>query len=250
MDSIGLLPVSFLCAYLVGLSKGGLPAVGMLAVPILSFWINPLTAAALLLPIFLVSDLYGIWLYQHDFSARNLAILVPAGLLGVVIGFLISPYLSVFALNGMVGIIGVIYCLHAWFFTNSEDAPKEARVLPGLFWGTLSGITSFISHAGAPPFQVYVLPQKLSKLAFAGTTTIVFATVNLAKLPTYLALGQFPDMDWRLISLLIGTALMGAWCGRWLTNWLPEKAFFTAIQVALLALSLQLVWRAISNMSS
>ncbi len=250
MDPLNLLPVGLLCAYLVGLSKGGLPAVGMLAVPILSFWINPLTAAALLLPIYLVSDLYGIWLYRHDFSSRNLAILIPAGLLGVVIGFLSSPYMSVSALNGAVGAIGVFYCLRAWFFVRPEGAPKEARIVPGLFWGTLSGITSFISHAGAPPFQVYVLPQKLRKLTFAGTTTIVFATVNLAKWPTYLALGQFPDMNWRLISLLIGIALFGAWCGRHLTNLLPEKIFFTAIQIALLILSLQLIWRAMTSVST
>jgi len=54
-------------------------------------------------------------------------------------------------------------------------------LLPGLFWGTLSGFTSFISHAGAPPYQVYVLPQQLPKTVFAGTATLVFAAINLAK---------------------------------------------------------------------
>ena len=27
--------------------------------------------------------------------------------------------------------------------------------------GALTGFTSFVSHAGAPPYQVYVLPLKL-----------------------------------------------------------------------------------------
>lgn len=233
-----------LCSYIVGLSKGGLPAVGMLSVPILSFWINPLTAAALLLPIYLASDVYGIWLYRRNFSARNLAILIPSGVLGVLIGYLAAPYLSLAVLNGAVGAIGIFYCLRHWLFSKPSSAPKKADVPAGIFWGVLSGLTSFVSHAGAPPFQVYVLPQKLPKLAFAGTATITFAIINLAKLPPYLALGQFPEMDWPLVFCLIFVALFGAWSGAKLTRLLPEIVFFTVIQIALFALSMQLLWRA------
>ncbi|MFT7508720.1 MAG: putative membrane protein YfcA [Sulfitobacter sp.] len=246
-DLPGLLPVALLCAYLVGLSKGGLPVVGMLSVPILSFWINPLTAAALLLPIYLVSDVYGIWLYRKTFSARNLAILIPSGVFGVVIGYLTAPYLSLAVLDGAVGAIGVFYCLRQWVFSKPSSSPTEARIPAGVFWGTLSGLTSFVSHAGGPPFQVYVLPQKLPKLAFAGTATITFAVINLAKLPPYLALDQFPEMDWLLIFWLISVALFGAWSGAKLTRRLPETIFFTAIQIALFALSLHLIWRALTG---
>ena len=58
-------------------------------------------------------------------------------------------------------------------------------------WGSLAGFTSFISHAGAPPFQVYVMPQQLKPRVFAGTATMFFAAVNLIKLPPYVLLGQF-----------------------------------------------------------
>lgn len=239
-----ILIVALLSAYLAGLSKGGLPAVGMLSVPILSFWMNPLTAAALLLPIYLVSDVYGIWLYRRDFSALNLTILIPSGILGVGIGYLTAPYLSVGIMNAAVGAIGIFYCLRVWLFSKPTDAPKPARVPAGIFWGIISGITSFVSHAGAPPFQMYVLPQKLKKMAFAGTATITFAALNFAKLPTYFALGQFPEWDWVLMSSLVAIALAGAWSGSKLTKILPEKTFFSAVQIALFLLSLQLIWRA------
>ncbi len=48
-----------------------------LAVPILSLWMDPLMAAGVLLPIFLVSDVVGVWLYRREFSARNVALLIP-----------------------------------------------------------------------------------------------------------------------------------------------------------------------------
>jgi len=246
LEISGLLPIALLSAFLVGLSKGGLPAVGMLSVPILAFWINPLTAAAMLLPIYLVSDIYGIWLYRNDFSGRNLAILIPSGIVGVGVGYLAAPYLSIAVMNAAVGMIGIFYCLRLWFFSKHTDAPNAARVPTGLFWGMATGITSFVSHAGAPPFQMYVLPQRLPKLTFAGTATITFAVINYAKLPPYLALGQFPEMDWVLISGLTIVALAGAWSGSKLTKLLPEREFFLAVQIALFALSLQLLWRAFS----
>lgn len=240
----GFLPFAFLSAYFVGLSKGGLPAVSMLSVPLLSFWINPLTAAALLLPIFMVSDMFGIWLYRRIYSARNLAILIPSGLLGVFLGYLAAPYLSVALMNAAVGAIGVFYCLRSWFFARQSDEPRPGKLGAGIFWGTLAGITSFVSHAGAPPFQVYVLPQKLAKLSFAGTATITFAMINFAKLPPYLALGQFENVDFRLVGALMVMALLGTWSGAKLTRILPEKTFFMTVQIALFALSIQLIWRA------
>ncbi|MEM7463297.1 MAG: sulfite exporter TauE/SafE family protein [Pseudomonadota bacterium] len=239
------LPLAIVGAFCVGLSKGGLPAVGMLAVPILAFRIDPLTAAALLLPIYIISDLVGVWLYRRHFDSRNLKIIIPAGLLGVFIGYLVAPLVSVAGMSIAVGLIGIFHCLRHWFFTPTNVDPQPARVVPGLLWGTLSGLTSFVSHAGAPPYQIYVLPQKLPKLVFAGTTQFVFSAVNLAKLPPYLALGQFPEMDLNAITLLTITAILGAWSGAKLTRIIPDGVFFAAVRIGLFVLSISLIWRAV-----
>ena len=34
-------------------------------------------------------------------------------------------------------------------------APRQPQAVPGLFWGAVTGFTSFVSHAGAPPYQVF-----------------------------------------------------------------------------------------------
>lgn len=240
------LPLAMAGAFCVGLSKGGLPAVGMLAVPLLAFRIDPLTAAALLLPIYLISDWVGVWLYRRHYDPRNLKILIPAGLTGVLIGYLLAPYVSTDGMSIAVGLIGIFHCIRHWFFTPRNVAPRPARVGPGLFWGAMSGLTSFISHAGAPPYQIYVLPQKLPKLVFAGTTQFVFSAVNIAKLPPYLALGQFPEMDLKAIALLAATGIAGAWSGAKLTRIIPEGAFYAAIRWALFVLSISLIWRALT----
>lgn len=227
------------------MSKGGLPAIGMLAVPMLAFFIDPLTAAALLLPIYLASDVYGVWLYRAEHSRRLLAILIPAGLLGVTIGYLLAPYLSVRLLNVILGLTGLSFCLLRWFRPDTNRPAKPAALVPGLFWGTLAGITSFVSHVGAPPYQIYVLPQKLPKLVFAGTTTMTFAAINFAKLPPYLALGLFPEFLPGPTAALIAAALIGAWSGARLTRIVPDWLFFRVVEIALFIMSIQLLVRAL-----
>ncbi|MGI9134799.1 MAG: TSUP family transporter, partial [Rhodoferax sp.] len=136
--------IACLAATLVGLSKGGIPAIGMLAVPLLSLHISPVKAAALLLPIYVLTDAVGVWLYRKHFSKPNLAILLPAGLLGVLLGWSTASYLSDRAIGLLLGCIGVAFCLHAWFRSGRLLAPQAPAVGKGLWWGTMAGFTSFV----------------------------------------------------------------------------------------------------------
>ncbi|HSW03802.1 sulfite exporter TauE/SafE family protein [Aquabacterium sp.] len=241
--------IASLAALLVGLSKGGLPSTGILAVPILSLLISPVKAAALLLPIYIVSDVVGIWLYRRDFSARNLKILIPGALVGIFIGWCLAAYLSDRMVGLMVGLLGVGFCLNVWF--GPQPHLREVRpgsVPKGLFWGALSGFTSFVSHAGSPPYQIYVLPQGLSKAVFAGTSTILFAVINLAKLPPYMQLRPYSMADLSTAALLVPAALIGTVLGAWLTKRLADRWFFRLIQGTLFLISCKLIFEGLRSL--
>jgi uncharacterized membrane protein YfcA len=120
--------------------------------------------------------------------------------------------------------------------------PKPPTLLPGLFWGTLSGFTSFISHAGAPPYQVYVLPQQLPKAVFAGTSTLVFAAINLAKVLPYQNLRPYSMADMMDAMVLIPFAIGGTFLGAVLTKKIPDVLFFRLVQLGLFIISLKLIW--------
>src|SRR5699024_10594580 len=77
-----------LASVLVGMGKGGLPVVGMLGVPVLALVISPLTAAGLLLPVFVVSDIFGLYAYRKAFDRRVIAIMIPGALAGIAIGWI------------------------------------------------------------------------------------------------------------------------------------------------------------------
>lgn len=232
-------------ALLVGLSKGGLPAVGMLAVPILALVMSPVKAAVLLLPIYVISDAMGIWLYRRDFSVVNLRILVPAGVLGVFVGWLTASVVSDTVISFLIGAMGVAFCLNMWLRKQANTPPQPAHAVKGWFWGTLAGFTSFISHAGAPPFQVYMLPQKLAKAEFAGTATLFFAVINAAKIWPYQNLRPYsPETLWSAAAL-IPFALVGAVCGAYLTRRLADAWFYRLVQGSLFVVSVKLMFDAL-----
>ncbi|RLQ89532.1 sulfite exporter TauE/SafE family protein [Notoacmeibacter ruber] len=235
--------VLLFAAFIVGLSKGGIAAAATLAVPLVAFFMDPLSAAALLLPIFIISDIVGVWLYRHEWDGWNLAVLVPAGFVGVLIGTLVEPHVPVAVFTLATGLIGLGYCGWAWGASRSAEERRGARSMPlGLFWGVLTGLTSFVSHSGAPPYQAFVLPQKLPKMVFAGTTTFTFAAINLSKLPAYLSLGLMDADDGWLIAVLCVVAIIGTYAGRQLSKWLSEQSYLRVIQIILFMLSLQLTW--------
>lgn len=237
-----VLAAAALSSLLVGMSKGGVPTVGTLAVPLLALAMPPVAAAALLLPIFIASDIVAVHLYRRDYSARNLAILTPAALAGVALGWWLGARVSGAFIGLLVGATGIFFCANAWLFARRARPARRADVPRGVFWGALTGLTSFVSHSGGPTFQMYVLPQRLPKMAFAGTATILFAIVNAAKVVPYWQLGQFSGVAPSLALWLAVPALAGTLAGRWLTRAMPDRLFFRLVEIALFGVSLKLVW--------
>ena len=228
-----------LAALFVGLSKGGLPAIGMMGVPLLSTVMPPMKAAVLLLPIYVISDMVSVWLYRRHFSAINLKILVPAGFLGVLIGWLTAAYTSDAATKLLIGGMGIVFCLYTWL--GKQNGPTQpAHIVKGWFWGTLAGFTSFTSHAGAPPFQVYVLPQRLPKMVYAGTATLLFACINAAKIWPYQMLNPYRAQDLLQAAMLVPAALIGTVLGAYATRKISDVWFFRFVQVSLFAMSVKL----------
>ncbi|GGG73498.1 UPF0721 transmembrane protein [Salipiger pallidus] len=241
--SVSFWIAAIIATLFVGMSKGGLPMMAMLGVPILSVFIAPGKAAGLLLPMYILADVYAVWLFRHSFSKRNVAILIPAAAIGVVVGFVLVSRVPVEATKLVVALIGLGYLANALRSRLAGDyAARPADVPRGLFWGALAGFTSYISHAGGPPYQAYTLPQRMAKMTFAGTAAIVFAAVNWMKLPFYVLAGQLDWQSLTQISILAPVALFGAWAGYRVTTVLPERAFFVLVNTALGLLSLKLLW--------
>lgn len=231
----------------LGLSKGGFAGIGILATPLLALHLPPLEAAALLLPILISQDVISVWVYRRDWSAWNLKVLIPGALIGMGVAWFFAAQVSDTVIRLAVGSIGVAFVLHN-FLKRGPVEPQKKTAASGVFWGSISGFTSFLVQGGAPPFQVHVLPQMLPKMTLVGTSAIFFAIVNFLKIVPYFALGQFSAKNLATSLVLLPLAFATNFLGIWLVRVTPQELFYRIAYVLVLCVSLLLLWQGFKSL--
>ncbi len=228
---------------LIGLSKGGFGgALALLGVPMVALVIPPVQAAAIFLPILVAMDLAGLWAWRGVYHKPTLLIMLPAAVIGIATGWATAAYVNDSHIRLIVGTISLLFALQWWFGGGDNRPASTGQPWKGRFWGVIAGFTSFVSHAGGPPFQMYTLPLKLDKTLYAGTGVIFFAVVNAVKLPPYFALGQFSTANLMTSAMLIPLAPLATFAGAWLVNRVDQTLFYRITYAALIPVGLKLVW--------
>lgn len=227
---------------ILGLSKGGFTAIGILTVPILALVISPVQAAAIVLPILVLSDLVAVISYRGIFNAKTLKIMLPGAMAGIGIGWWTAAWVTEHEIRLIVGAISVLFALNYWFRHRLSSQPHGHNVVSGAFWGMVTGFTSFVSHAGGPPFQMYAVPLRLAPRVFAGTSVIMFAVVNTVKLVPYFLLGQFDTTNLETSAILLPISIPATFLGIWLVKVLDAELFYRAVYVLIFLIGLYLIW--------
>ncbi len=142
----------------------------------------------------IIMDVTGICGWKGSWCRLQLARLLPAAGLGVCLGAISFHALSESALKVMIGLIGLVFAVQ-WWIKHLNIVEESEQVIPSnwhtRFWGMVAGFTSFSVHAGGPPLQVALLPQRLEPAVYAATTVVFFAFVNIMKVLPYYWLDQF-----------------------------------------------------------
>ncbi len=120
-------------------------------------------------------------------------------------------------------------------------ATKQLPFAVGVVLGTLAGFISTLAHAGGPPVTIYLLPQKLPRQLFVGTTVIFFTVVNLIKLIPYSLLGLIRVGNLSTTLLLTPLCFLGVWLGLWLNQRFSDIWFNRLVYSLLLLTGIQLV---------
>lgn len=242
--------VCLIAVFFVGLSRGGFGgAMGMMGVPIMAIAIPPVQAAAILLPILILVDIVGLWSWRKDYDRTTLMILIPGALIGIVIAWLAAAYVSDDIVRLIVGLLCVLFVFeYAIKMVKQQgvDLPPKPHNRPwGTFWGVIAGFTSFVSHIGAPPFQVYTMPIRLSPASFAGTTIRFFFIINVIKLGPYFALGQFDTTNLSTSLLLMPLAPLATLLGVKIVKKMKPETFYPLMYALMLLAGLKLIYDAV-----
>ena len=227
---------------LMGLAKSGfLMGFGSLATPLLALTMPVPQAAAVMLPLLLVMDATGVRQLWHDRDRELLRLLVPAGLLGTVIGTLLFGLLSAKTVAAVVGALTLLFLAQRLVFPPHRDALPPSRSV-GFLLTVAAGFTSFVAHAGSPPISAYVLPLKLDPVRLTATLSVLFGIINLSKWIPYAGLGLFDSRILVTSLVLMPLAPLGVWLGVWATRRIDPRWFYRIAYSGMFLTGVKLLW--------
>ena len=227
---------------LLGISKSGFGAgFGSLAVPLMALAVPVPAAAAILMPLLLVMDLLGLAAFRREVDLKLLKFLVPFGLMGTVAGTLLFRALSPATVAGIVGVFTLLFLAQRLAFPPKPDDPLPRRGLGAVLTVT-SGFTSFISHAGGPPLNAYLIPLRMKPLVFTATVAYFFFVVNLSKWIPYAWLGLLDLRNMATSLALMPLAPIGVWLGVRIARRIEPRTFYAFIYLGMFLTGLKLVW--------
>lgn len=231
-----------------GLGKGGFAGIGALAMPIMALGNPPVESAAVMLPILIVQDAVSVWAFRRAWDGAVLRVMIPGMTLGVGLGYLFSKGVSEGAVLAVVGAVSVLFGVQRLWHERGHGVvlTSNSPGWVGMLFGAASGFVSHVAHAGAPPFQMWVLPRRLERDTLVGTTAICFAYMNWIKVPAYAALGQFTPANLGHAAVLAPLALGSTFAGVRLVRRVDAARFYRLIYGLMIAVGIKLVWNGIA----
>lgn len=234
----------------IGLSKAGFGGgLGMLTTPlcVLAFGAGgrePTFAIGVLLPLLCAGDAFSLWHYWGKWKRRNLAFLLPGVVVGVVIGTQLIGRFSARELNIAIGVLAVSFV--AFQFVKERIWRAEGAFSPnhlvGVPCGLGAGITSTFAHGAGPVVSLFLIPQRLPKEIYVGTTVLVFTWINWIKVPFFAAQGVITRETLWMGLLYLPLVPLGVWLGVWLNRRISERLFLRLVYAMTLLTGLQLIF--------
>lgn len=231
---------------ILGMGKSGFGGgLGILAVPLMSLTIPPVDAAALLLPLLLIMDVFSVHHYRNNYDRSTLLVLLPTAFIGIMIaGYFFRQFSDDEQLMRFgIGIVGLLFvCIQvARSLIFGRLSAYKMPTTVGRAVGLVSGITSTLVHAGGPIANLYILPQNLPRHIYVGTTVILWFVVNIAKLIPYTLLGLLHIGNLTTVLLLSPFCYAGVRFGIFLNGRVNQQWFLGIVYALLFVTALQLV---------
>ena len=227
--------------FLIGFAKGGFGGLGALLTPILALVLPVASAVGVLLPMLMVGDVFAVYMYWKEWDLELVRQMLPAGILGALIGTFLLSWLPPDGLRIVLGIFVLILVAYRFISDRIQALRYEGRPWHAPTAGLFAGVASGMFNNGGPAFSSYLLLRKLKARPFIATSAIYFALLNLIKVPGFLYTGV---LDLPLLFSLWWVFLfipIGIWVARMTLIRVSPSVFEWIIVVLLIFSSLWLL---------
>ena len=231
-------------AMIVGISKTGMPGLGILPALLMAHAMPAQKSVGALLGILILGDVFAAAYHRHNARWSHMPRLLPAAFAGIVTGYFLLKVISDAQLKPIIGVI--VLTMLAINYWRTKTRGRDLHI-PTQWWfaaalGFLAGCTSMMANAAGPVMVIYLLAMKLPKVEFVGTTAWFFFIVNWLKVPFSMNLDMMTAQSIRLNLMLLPLIALGALAGMFLLKRIGQKVFDAVVQVLALAAAVKLLF--------
>jgi hypothetical protein len=231
-------------AVVVGMSKTGMPGLGILPVPMMALAFSSRESTGLLLGVLILADLFAVTYHRRNARWRHILRLLPAALAGIVAGYFGLGYINDQQLKPIIG--GIVLVMLGLNYWRTKAGGAEAPI-PTQWWfavalGFMAGVTTMMANAAGPVMIIYLLAMRLPKIEFVGTSAWFFFAVNWLKVPFSAHLNLVTVESVKLNLTMLPFIALGALLGILLLKHIPQKAFTMIVQILAAAAAVRLLF--------
>jgi uncharacterized membrane protein YfcA len=233
-------------AFLVGLSKTGIPGLGILNVAIFALVFPARDSVGLVLVILICGDIVAVSSYRRDASWSHLFPLFPWAAIGVVGGYFALGHVDDQQMRRLIGMILLSLVVFQYIrsrrraLPNSEVQASPAWLAP--LTGITAGFTTMVANAAGPVMVLYLLAMHLPKIVFVGTAAWYFLAINVFKVPFSASLGLLNPSSLSVALWLGPFAVVGALIGRPIVEHLNQRLFELLTLALTFIAALGMIW--------
>jgi uncharacterized membrane protein YfcA len=233
-----------LCAVMVGVTKTGIPGLGILVVPLMAIAIPARQSVGVLLGILILADLFAIVYHRRNARWGHVLRLLPAAFAGIVAGYFGLKVVNDEQLKPIIGgIVLVMLGINYWRTrTKDKDAPVPTQWWFAVGLGFMAGVTTMMANAAGPIMIIYLLAMQLPKIEFVGTGAWFFFVVNWLKVPFSAKLTLMTAASVKLDLMMLPFIATGAVIGIFFLKRIPQKAFTAVVQILAAAAAIKLLF--------
>jgi len=230
-------------AFIIGVSKTGIPGIGILAVTVLAMSMPAKLSVGVMLPMLIVGDIFAVIYWHRKAQWKYLWRVAPPAAIGVVIGYFLMGAVGDALLRRLIGGIAIVLLtlqlLRERGFLTNERVPHHW--LFAWMLGGLAGVVSMMCNAAGPIMIVFFLAMRLDRFQFIGTIAWYFMLLNLFKVPFFVSLGLISTRSLAFNLKLAPVIVLGAALGIFAPRWIPEKSFRYVIMTLAAAAGVKLL---------
>ncbi len=226
-----------MAALIIGMSKCGIPGIGILNVALFQNALLAKDATGFGLPVLIIGDICAVIAYRKHAQWVQVWRLFPWTVAGVFLGYAALKWLDNQQARILIGLLlagmVVMHFMRSRSLKKIEIAAQASHSFT-IAAGILAGFISMVANAAGPVMIIYLLSMRLPKMEFMGVSVYFFMLLNVFKVPflahlDLITLGSF-TANLKLAPFVVVGGFIGYYFAKKVSQlWFERTAFWLTV---------------------